>query len=145
MNGGSYLKMAREMKNIIEQELTEAGRDGADEARKVLDASGTGKTWSPGPWGAGGTGDRSETDKMRDALGYRIVRGQNVGLDVGWTDIWEEYFGIQDEGFAATGFRTPSPNDNVKGMGVMAHLRTYMRGKVDEALDRAMERIVDGL
>lgn len=146
LGGGDYFKMAKELLNIVEEELTVAGRDGAEEARRVLDASGTGKTWGPGPWGAGGTGDRVETDKMRDSLAYRIIKGREVGLDVGWTDIYEEYFGIQDRGFDATGFRNPSAGgDAVKGMGIIAHLRVYMRGTVDEAMDRAVGRIVDGL
>lgn len=146
LGGRSYFNMAREMKVIIEDELTEAGRDGAKEAQKKLDASGTGKSWSPGPWGAGGTGDRVDTDAMRDALEYRITRGVHVGLDVGWVNYWEDYFRYQDEGFSATGFRRPArAGDVVKGMGVIAHMKGYMRDSVDEAMDRAMRRITDGL
>lgn len=152
VGGGPYRKMAKDLKSIYEQELTAAGEEGKDEGVRHIESSPSAVGWSgsfrdrnggrrsaPGP----GPG-RVHTGKMRDALDYRIVRGKNVGLDVGWIHIWEEYFGAQDVGSDATGYR-PSTSRAIKGMGVMAHLRTFMRGSVDEALDRADKRIVNGL
>lgn len=144
LGGGDYRRMASEVKEIIEEEMTVSGREGAARAREHLDSAGTGRTWSAGPWGAGGTGDRVQSDTMRDSLGYRIIRGASVGLDVGWTDVWMAYFGYQDEGFSTSGFRN-GPSITVKGMGVISDLEVFMRGKVDEALDRATRRIVDAL
>lgn len=137
--------MAGALQGIIEAELEKAGRGGLEEARALLNASGTGKAWGKGPWGDGGTGNRRDTDDMYDALDYRLIRGRNVGLDVGWPRIWKDYFGYQDRGFEATGFRNPSPNDAVAGMGIIAHLRTHMRESVDVALDNIEKEIVRGL
>lgn len=145
VDGQSYRDMAKNLQSIIEDELDRAGKDGRDEAQHKLAISGTGKSWTKGPWGEGGTGNRIETGEMYDALDYRIVRGESVGLDVGWPRIWKDYFGIQDRGFDSTGFRNPSSNDAVAGMGIIAHLRTYMRDSVDQSLDRATRRIVNGL
>lgn len=145
--GTPYREMARDLQGIIEQELTKAGKDGKREAQITLEAANTGRAWQAGPWGETGSGNRIQTGTMYDALDYRIVRGKQVGLDVGWPRVWADYFGYQDKGFSATGFRRSSPTlgDNVAGMGIIAHLQTYMRGTVDEALDRATERIVNGL
>lgn len=146
IDGQPYREMSRNIRAIVEEELTIAGRNGAKESRDILDASGTGRSWSPGPWGEGGTGDRVASDKMRDSLTYRIIRGEDVGLDVGWTDVWEAYFGYQDVGFSATGFRRPSAlGDAVRGMGIMAHLSVYMRKEADVAMDKALRRINNGL
>lgn len=145
LGGEPYFKMAAELKGIIEEELTKAGEEGAKEGERFIrQDAGTGKTWSR-PWSDGRTGSspgRVDSGLMADAMDFRIIRGQNVGLDVGWVRIWEKYFGAQEGGFTNGGSRTSTV---VAGMGVMAHLRTFMRDKVDNALDRATERIVDGL
>jgi hypothetical protein len=148
-DGSSYHQMAAKLSSIIEEEMDQAGRDGRDEARRIVETSGTGRVWS-GPF-RGRSGSvrtesgpgRVDTGHMRDALDYRITRGRDVGLDVGWIRIWEEYFGAQDRGFSSPGYRNAPLA--VEGMGVMAHLHVFMRGRVDEALDRATERIVNGL
>jgi hypothetical protein len=140
--------MAKDLQIIIEDELDAAGKDGQQEGRKVIETSGTQKEWTTPFNGrtSGGQG-RIESGHMDDAMDYRVIRGQQVGLDVGWIRIWEEYFGAQDRGFDALGYRRPSAsgNDHVVGMGVMAHLHVFMRARVDTAMDRSVERIIDGL
>jgi len=148
LNGEEYFKMSANMRNIIEEELEDAGADGLQEARSFVETAGTGREWS-GPFkdrdGTIRTGSgqgRVASANMLKALDYRTFRGKGVGLDVGWIHFWEEYFGAQDKGFEAGGFR---PAQAVAGMGMLAHLRIYMRGKVDIAMDRSTERIVNGL
>lgn len=147
--GSEYFNMAKNLQEIIEEELEDAGADGLLEAQETVENAGTGNTW-PSPFRdrdgtvrSGPGQGRINTGKMISALDYRTYRGQGVGLDVGWIRIWEEYFGAQDEGTDATGYR--NGGRAIEGMGVIAHLRTYMRDRVDEAMDRAIERINDGL
>lgn len=149
MDGSSYRQMAKEMLGIIEDELTIVGEDSVKEARTIVETSGTNREWT-GSFRdrngnirtASGAG-RVDTGEMIDALDYRIVKGKTIGLDVGWIHLWEVYFAAQDEGFDAPGYRRA--NLAVEGMHVISHLQVYMRGKVDEALDRAEKRIVNGL
>lgn len=150
IGGGPYRAMAKSIKTIYEQELTEAGEEGKAEGVRMIESSPAPGNWSgsfrdrDGGRRTGPGSGRVHTGKMRDAFDYRIVRGQSVGLDVGWVRIWEEYFGAQDAGSSATGYR-PSTSRAIQGMGVIAHLKTFMRASVDDALDRAEKRVVDGL
>ena len=149
LGGGPYRAMASKLQDIYAEELEDAGALGLLEAQDTVENSGTAREWS-GPfrdrdgtirYGTGSS--RVASGNMLNALDYRIVRGKNVGLDVGWIRIWEEYFGAQDKGFSAPGYRRE--RQAVAGMGVIAHLKTFMRDEVDKALDRAGRRIVDGL
>jgi len=135
--------MAAELQNIVEDELAVAGKEGMEVGRDFVENAGTGNSWTTDFNGrTGSSPGRVDTGNMRDAVEYRIIRGKGVGLDVGWVNHWEPYFGAQEGGFSAGGFR---PNQVVKGMGMMAHLKAHMQGKVDVALDHAIERIIDGL
>jgi len=150
LDGTPYREMAKNVKNIIEEELSDAGAEGVLEARDFVSNAGTGKQWSSpfrdrdGTVRSGPSAGRIASGKMYRALDFRLIRGKGVGLDVGWPGIWEEYFGVQGgEGFSAPGYRRV--NKHVQGMGLIAHLRTYMRDRVDEALDRVEKRVADGL
>ena len=141
LDGGSYREMAKNLRNIYAEEMEDAGKAGVGEAEGFIDMAGTGNTWRWNGRDGAGAG-RIDSGLMRAKLDYRLTRGQSIGLDVGWVDFWREYFGAQDAGFSAGGAR---PDQAVEGMGMLAHLRVYMRGKVDGALDRAGERIINGL
>lgn len=142
-NGDSYRQMADMLQSIFEEELTEVGKEGVQIAQDFIETAGTGKTWTGRFKGReGAPAGRIDSGSMRDNISYRIYRGQGVGLDIGWVNFWEEYYGAQELGFSAGGFR---PSQAVEGMGMLAHLRVVMRAKVDAALDRAERRILDGL
>jgi hypothetical protein len=79
---------------------------------------------------------------MRDNFKYRVIHGKGIGLDIGWVHGYEDYFGAQDQGFDAGGFR---PNQFIKGMGVVAHVKFEARAIVDDAVDRAIGRVLSGL
>lgn len=145
VGGAPYFDMALNLKNIIEAELDEAGKVGAEEGQRFIrEDAGTGKTWVR-PWSDGRTGSypgRVDTGNMASAMDHQTTQGKDVDLDIGWVRIWEEYFGAQEEGFTNGGSRTGSV---VAGMGVMAHLRTYIAGAVDGAVDKVLVRVVNGL
>lgn len=149
LDGTPYFAMAKDILDIIQEELTDAGADGLLEAQQVVETSGTNRQWSGdftdrnGTRRSGSGAGRIDTGEMLNALEFRVIKGKSIGLDVGWLHVWETYFGAQDQGFEASGYR--SANQAVEGMHVISHLQVYMRGKVDEALDRAEERIVNGL
>lgn len=151
VGGAPYYTMAREIQGIIEAALAVAGEDGEEEAVLMLESSGTHNEWSGeftdrnGGVRSGSGEGRVDTGAMRDALGYRIIRGKRVGLDVGWTNpsLWQNYFAAQDQGFDASGYR--HARQHVEGMHIIAHLQTYMHGKVDEQLAIAERIIVNGL
>lgn len=147
VGGQSYRDMAREMQNIYEEEIQYVGQQAKDELNRYFRTVSTGRSWTPGPWGQGGTGDRVDTGDMKADLDVRVYRGQGIGLDVGWVHDFQEYYRYQDEGFEATGFRHPRliGSDVVAGMGLIAHMNYWLRDKVDEALDRAGKRVVNGL
>lgn len=139
--GANFRKMSKELFNIYADEMAEAGKDGVGEAEGFIRIAGTGNSWRWNGRDGAGAG-RIDSGLMLSKLDYRITRGKSVGVDVGWINFWQEYFGAQDAGFSAGGAR---PDQAVEGMGMLAHLRVYMRGKVDAALDRAEERIMNGL
>lgn len=145
VGGAPYFDMALNLKNMIEAELDEAGKIGAEEGQRFIrEDAGTGKTWLY-PWSDGRTGSypgRVDSGAMASAMDHQITQGKDVDLDIGWVRIWEEYFGAQEDGFTNGGSRTGSV---VAGMGVMAHLRTYIKGAVDGAIDRVLVRVVNGL
>lgn len=142
--GQPYGAMARQLQNIIEKELRVAGVESAAEAVAFIDIAGTQNAWFGTFKGRTQSNrGRRDTDTMRDSISYRIARGKDISLDVGWPHRYEEYFGAQDQGFSAPGFRA---NEQwVEGMGMMAHLKTYARDRVDLAMDRAMKEIANGL
>jgi hypothetical protein len=145
VGGAPYFQMAANLKNMIEKELDEAGKIGADEGQRFIrEDAGTGNTWLY-PWSDGRTGSypgRVDSGDMASAMDHKIIQGENVDLDIGWVRIWEEYFGAQEEGFTNGGSRTSKV---VAGMGVMAHLQTYIRSAVDGAIDRVIDGVVNGL
>lgn len=146
-DGSNFLRAARDVIRVLNQELSPVGEAVKGEAQGFIDIAGTQRYWSgtfntaQGPRGRAGRG-RIDSGHMRAAIDFRVTHGAGVGIDVGWIHQYEEYFGAQEDGFSAGGFR---PSQTVEGMGMFQHLRVYMRGKVDEAADRAMERIVSGL
>lgn len=146
--GGDFLKLPGLIQEFVANELEDVGADGLLEAQSIVESSGTGSEWS-GPFRdrdgtirSGPGQGRIASGKMLRALEYRIYRGKNVGLDVGWLHIWEEYFGAQDEGFEAGGYRA---NKKIQGMGVIAHMRTYLRDRVDTAIDRGVRKALDAI
>lgn len=150
LGGTAFFEMARDLQGIIEEELADAGADGVLEGQKIIESSGTGRSWNgsfrdrDGSIRSGSGSGRVHTGKMLRAVDFRVLRGKESGLDVGWIHPadWEEYFAAQDQGFEAGGYR---PSQFVAGMGMIAHLRFYMRVTTDEAIDRALRRISDGL
>lgn len=141
VGGESYRKMASELQNILADEMEVAGKESEGEAKGFVDAAGTGNTWR---WSDrdGAPAGRVHSGTMRDALGYRITKGREIGLDVGWVDFWDTYFGAQDAGFWEGGAR---PGQWVEGMGMLAHLKKYSDQRIDMAMDRAIRRINNGL
>lgn len=143
VGGEDYIRMANQLPVIFNQELAVVGEQAKAEGQKYIALSGTQQTWKGTFKGRSGPNrGRIDTGQMQKAFEFRVTRGQGVGLDVGWINGYQEYFGAQDEGFSAGGFR---PSQTVEGMGLTAHMRFYMRGKVDQGIDRAMERIINGL
>lgn len=146
LNGNSFREMAAEMQDIFWEELTQAAQEGEAEAKAFIGIAGTQHTWTGAFKGRTGPNrGRIDTGAMQRAVSYRVHRGgQNVQLDVGWIHPgeYEDYFAAQDEGFSAGGFR---PSQTVEGMHMLAHLRYYMRDRVDLAMDRAVGRIFDGI
>lgn len=148
--GQNWARMARELQGIVEEEMAEAGLESVQEGQRVIEQSGTGNAWSRpfpdlkqgGTIRSGPAAGRINTGDMLNALSFRIVSGRGVGLDVGWIDMFQDYFMYQDQGFSAGGYRAAA---FVRGMGVMAHLQVYVRARVDEAVDRAIERMMNGL
>lgn len=149
VGGEDYRRLAATLENLIEEELADAGADGVMEGRKIIETSGTGRSWS-GPFrdrdGTVRTGSgagRIASGRMYDAVDFRITRGAGVGLDVGWIHDWDVYFAAQDRGTSATGYR--NGGGPIAAMGMMAHLQVYMRDSLERALDRIQERMIDAL
>lgn len=141
IGGQAYIAMAYKLMDIYEEEMEEAAKASVAEGKAYISIAGTGKTWT---WNGqeGAPSGRIQNGVMQRAMEYRMVRGIGVGFDVGWINDYEDYFGAQDLGFSAGGAR---PDQDVEGMGMMAHLRFYNRDRVQEALDRAAQRVIDGL
>jgi len=141
---------------IINEELTKVGVAGEREAKKFVNRAGTGTTWENGPFPdlkqGGGLRDapsrgRVNTGEMRDALTYKLKKGGNVlvQVEVGWPTRFKDYFGYQDQGFSAGGYRerVQSPVRAVEGMGLMAYMRFFMRDQMQAASDRIIKRLSD--
>jgi len=149
-DGTRYVDMAGNITEIVEEEMKIAGERGVEEGRKVIMESGTGRAWTGtftdrgGDRRSGSSSARVHEGVMFDAVDFRVIRGKDVGLDVGWIHPgeWEDYFAAQDQGFYAGGYRAPQ---FVQGMGMIAHLRKFMRNEISEAIDRSMRRIINGL
>ena len=145
VGGSPYFQMADNLRNMIEKELDDAGEVGAQEGQRFIrEDAGTGNTWLF-PWSDGRTGSypgRVNTGNMASAMDYKITQSPEVDLDIGWVRIWEEYFSAQESGFTNGGSRAGKV---VEGMGVMAHLTTYIRSAVDGAIDRVIDGVVNGL
>lgn len=138
---GNYGRMSREVRTIMNQELTPLAQAGVGEAQGYINIAGTGHVWGPG-WPSGAPRGRVQSGEMRDAVEYRITQGQTLRIDIGWLRNYKEYFGAQESGFSAGGFR---PSQTVEGMGMFQHLRVYMRVKLTNAGDRVIERVANGL
>ena len=154
--GESYKEMSSELQSIIMDEMIAAAQAGEKEARRYISVAGTRRTWQGGPFPdlKQGGGERSgpsrgrvNTGAMRDAITYRVVRGATVQARVGWLNDYEDYFGFQDVGFTAGGYRerVSSTIRAVEGMRLMAHMRAYMRDQSDIAMDRVVKRVINGL
>lgn len=150
MSGKFWRDIAASVQPIIEDELEQAGIDGVRKAQDIIEEGGTGNVWSGRFRDRDGTvrseagSSRMASGKMYDMLNYRIIHGKNVGLDVGWPNVWEAYFGAQaSAGFEHAGYR--HVNQFVKGLGLFAILKTYMTTRTQEAIDRAEERIFRGI
>lgn len=153
IGGAGYLAVTPQIRKIINEEFHEVGEAALGEAQGFIDIAGTNNIWS-GWFGdrSGGARDRSgasrsHTGAMKKALDFRVFAGaSDFGLDVGWIHpgTYEDYMGEQEHGFTHGGYRGPH-SAVVAGMGMFQHLRVYLRGKVDEAADRAMDRITSGL
>lgn len=144
-NGQSYRQMAKELKDIMWEEFNQAAQEGEAEAKAWIKIAGTGATWT-GPFKGryGPSRGRIDTGAMLDAIRYSVTKGgANLLVRVGWISQYEKYFTAQDEGFDAPGFR--NAHQDVEGMHMMAHLRFYMRDRIDEATDRAMRRMSNAL
>jgi len=141
IDGVAYRSMAPRLQGIYEEEMRDAGVDGVIEAQRFIDTAGTGRSWS---WSNrdGAPAGRIDSDTMKEALDYRLRRGVGIGLDVGWVNFWQEYFTAQDLGFNEGGAR---PDQFVAGMGMISHLRSFMRDRVDQAMESAEQRILYGL
>ena len=150
LNGDSYRSMAKEIQNILRSEMEVAAENGKGEAQAIV-ALGTGTTWKtpPGFPGAGGRrmqpnpAGRIDSGAMLRDVAAEVRTGRTVQTRVGWVHNYQDYYGAQDKGFSAPGFR--NANQEVEGMGMIAHLRTYMRDQTDMAVDRALRRVNYGL
>lgn len=145
VGGQSYREMAKELQDILWEEYQQAAKEGEAEAKAWIKVAGTGMTWT-GPFKGryGPNRGRIDTGRMLDAVRYSVTKGgANLLVRVGWLGQYEDYFTAQDEGFDAPGFR--HAHQEVEGMHMMAHLRFYMRDRIDEATDRALKRVFDGL
>lgn len=152
VGGQPYYQMAKEMNSILLQEMHEAAKEGGRHAREFIGRAGTARAWHESGFSDpkqdtvgrrySSRRTRSNTGAMRDDIDYTTSLGSTVQVRVGWVRNYEKYYGIQDDGFSAGGFR---PDQVVEGMGMMDDLRAFMRDRTDEALDRAMRRINNGL
>jgi len=142
VGGDPYRQMAKELQGIYEDEMEFAGDQAYDKMHQLFDQAGTGRTWQA-PRGGRTTGDRKDTGFMERDLKVRLTRGKNIGLDVGWVNNFEDYYDLQNEGFfhARGGFTVRAMNL----IGAETTLGYFVRDKVNEALDRAGKRVVDGL
>ena len=151
MAGQNWARMSRELQGIVEEEMADAGLESAQEGQCVIENSGTGNEWSSpftdvhqgGTRRSGPGAGRINTGQMLNDLSFRLVTGQGVGLDVGWIDRFLDYYAAQDRGTGATGYR--HGGRAIVGMGVMARLQVFVRARVDEAVDRSIERMMRGL
>lgn len=147
VGGGSFRQAAKRMQSIYAEELRRAGEEGEAEAKAYIEIAGTQSVWSGVFKGRSGPNSgRIDSGAMRDAVTMRVNTGGNsVSVDVGWIRLpaaLRDYVDAQEYGFSAGGFR---PDQEVAGMHMIAHLRYYMRDRVDLALDRAERRVLDGL
>lgn len=153
--GEDYRNMSRELQVIVMEEMTAAAQAGEREAKRYISVAGTRRQWNGSfPDLKQGGGRRSapsrgriNTGEMRDAITYRVVRGATVQARVGWLNEYEDYFGFQDEGFSAGGYRelVSTTIRAVEGMRLMAHMRAFMRDQSDDAMDRIVKRVINGL
>lgn len=145
LNGSTFREMSRKMQDIYLYELTQAAKEGQAEAKAYIGIAGTQQMWHGKFKGRDHPNrGRYDTHTMQNAVNYRVQKGgQNLRVDVGWiSPNTPEYFLAQDTGFFAGGFR---PAMTVEGMHMLAHLRYYMRDRVDLALDRAGKRTFNAL
>ena len=148
LDGRNYSKLGKNANRIIERELIPVGEAAEGEAKGFIEIAGTNRQWSGmftdrdgGKRDHSGIG-RVHTGAMRDAISFRVTRGKGLGIDVGWIKNYEDYFGAQEHGFSAGGYRFAQ---DVEGMGMFQHLRVYIRDKLDEAADNIMEEFTRGL
>lgn len=149
INGDRFRNMSQQITSILTKNMDEAGQISELEAHKFIDMAGTGNAWS-GDFTDRGGGKRSgpsagriDTGFMQRDYQYRTTKGKNVGLDVGWINNYEDYYGAQDAGFSAPGYRTnPLP---VQGMGLTRHMRDFTEKEMDKAMDRSIRTILNGL
>ena len=104
---GDLIKWYRSKQKVIEEgteaALEEVGQIGAEEGKRIISTSHTGKRWvRPGPTGREGSfNGRIDTGKMINAFGYRINHpGNSAQVRIGWTGgTREDYFYLQNLGF----------------------------------------------
>lgn len=147
---------AAKIPEVIGRHMEEAARNGEAEAKAYIDITGTGRSWDPSGFpdlkqGGGrryGPNDgRVNTGTMRDAIEHHTTQGATTQIRVGWINHYEDYFGHQDKGFSAGGYRERVQDilPTVEGMRLMAHMRAYMRDQTDEAVNRSLREITDGI
>lgn len=141
IDGKPFFELAKNLQKYYEDELEEAGKLSEDEAKQFIDNAGTGRSWAA-PWNGrwASSPGRVESGNMRNDIKYRIIRGQNAGLDVGWLDTWQEYYKAQELGFSAGGAR---PAQVVQGMNLFGHLRGFVRDRVQEAVARGTDKALN--
>lgn len=144
------------LERILREELYEAGQAGEAEAKKYVELAGTQKQWKgefpdlrTGGRRSAPSRGREATGRMKRALSFKLNREGRASatVSVGWLNNYQDYFGYQDQGFSAGGYRerVQDPVSAVEGMKLMAHMRTYMRDQHDKAVDRAIERMMNAL
>lgn len=150
--GQPYWDMADSLKDIAFDEVEAASEEGLEEARRYVRSAGTGRSWDPSGFPdlkQGGarryapSAGRINTGEMLNALRAEVRTGNTAQGRVGWLDDYEDYFGYQDRGFTAGGYRRV--RQDVAGMGLMAHMRTWFKVRAAQAADNITRRAISGL
>ena len=98
--------MIQEVEDAAREGMVEATRGGIREARRLIEIRGTQGSakrfageYLPAA-GPGNSSGRNDSGYMSDSVGAEVYQDGDVIVgNVGWLDDYEEYFGMQEEGF----------------------------------------------
>lgn len=124
----------------VEEAMEDAGIEGEELMRHLIETRGTGRQWSR-PWGPNGrtasTPGRDDTGKMKRAVGSRTLRkGGSAQVRFGWVSgTREDYFRYQE-----SGFHNELVGIDVPGMYALQDARDETLNKLKDRLARLAKR-----